>query len=245
MNPPNIQLQNITFYWRSQCLFHQLNFELLPNQCSVILGKSGSGKTTFLKIIAGLIQPSAGAIYTSDNLPLKGRIAYMSQQDGLLPWLNVLDNCLIGAKLRADLQPQQKEQAKHLLNRVGLANAWHKKPAELSGGMRQRVALVRILLEDATVVLLDEPFSATDAITRMELQNLVAELLHDKTILLITHDPLEAARLGHSIYLMKDSPVKIQLIFKLSERIPRPYAGEQVLYWQKEIWKKLAETSAN
>lgn len=245
MNAPGIQLQNIHFHWQSQCLFQQFNFELLAGQCTVILGKSGSGKTTLLRIIAGLTQPSAGAIVTSDNLTLHGRMAYLSQQDGLLPWLNVLENCLIGARLRANLQQHQKEQAKKLLNQVGLADALYKKPAELSGGMRQRAALVRTLLEGAPVVLLDEPFSALDAITRTELQDLSAELLHNKTVLLVTHDPLEAVRLGNSIYWMQGSPAATQLIFHLPGKTPRSRLSEEVLHWQAEIWQKLAETSAN
>jgi putative hydroxymethylpyrimidine transport system ATP-binding protein len=167
-----------------------------------LLGRSGVGKSTILRLILGL---DTGGVFTgtcaaSDDAPLKDRISYMAQSDLLLPWLSVLDNVCIGARLRGD-RPDI-ERAAHLLDRVGLSAKADQKPATLSGGMRQRAALARVLFEDRTIAFLDEPFSALDAGTRADMQELAAEVLKDRTVLLVTHDPAEAVRLAHQIVVM-------------------------------------------
>jgi putative hydroxymethylpyrimidine transport system ATP-binding protein len=124
----------------------------------------------------------------------------MDQRDLLLPWLNVLDNVCLGARLRGETADHQR--ALSLLQRVGLRDEAQALPAALSGGMRQRAALARTLMEDRAIVLMDEPFSAVDALTRLRLQDLAAELLGARTILLVTHDPMEALRLGHRILII-------------------------------------------
>ena len=124
----------------------------------------------------------------------------MAQSDLLLPWLSVLDNVIIGARLRGEAP--NVDRARDLLHRVGLSDYADQKPATLSGGMRQRAALARTLFEDRPIVFLDEPFSALDAGTRADMQELATDVLHDRTVLLITHDPAEAARLAHQIIVM-------------------------------------------
>ncbi|KAB7613990.1 ABC transporter ATP-binding protein [Amylibacter sp. SFDW26] len=180
-----------------------ITLNITPNEWTCLLGPSGVGKTTVLREIAALetAVDFDGSITTSDNKPLNDRVAYMAQSDLLFPWLSVLDNICIGAKLRG--QSADFERATKLLDRVGLSDHKSKKPKALSGGQRQRVALARTLMEDRPVILLDEPFSALDAKTRAEMQELSAELLKSKTVLLVTHDPAEAARLGHSVYVMQ------------------------------------------
>lgn len=167
-----------------------------------LLGPSGVGKSTVLRLIAGLETGGtfAGTIAASDGAPLEGRLGYMAQSDLLMPWLSVTDNVLIGAKLRGEAPDHARAQ--RLMARVGLGAHADKTPAALSGGMRQRAALARVLMEDRPVVLLDEPFSALDAGTRADMQELAAEMLRGKTVLLVTHDPAEAARLGHQILVM-------------------------------------------
>lgn len=164
-----------------------------------ILGRSGVGKSTILRLILGLETGGTftGSFVASDAMPLTGRISYMAQSDLLLPWLSVLNNVCIGAHLRGKV-PDIK-YARDLLHRVGLAGHADQKPATLSGGMRQRVALARTLFEDRAIVFLDEPFSALDAGTRADMQELAADVLQDRTVLLVTHDPAEAARLAHQI----------------------------------------------
>ncbi len=170
-----------------------------------LLGPSGVGKSTVLRLILGLDTGGVfdGDIRASDAAPLTGRISYMAQSDLLLPWLSVRDNICIGARLRG--QGADFAKADRLLAQVGLAAHGDKTPRALSGGMRQRAALARTLMEERPVILLDEPFSALDAANRAQMQELTAELLQGKTVLLVTHDPAEAARLGNQILLMSQN----------------------------------------
>jgi putative hydroxymethylpyrimidine transport system ATP-binding protein len=183
-------------------LFGPLDLTLGPGQWTCLLGPSGVGKSTVLRLIAGLPTGAdfEGAIAAGDGRPLDGRVAYMAQADLLFPWLDVLGNVVLGARLRH--QRPAFDRARALIARVGLEAHARKRPRTLSGGERQRVALARTLMEDRPVILLDEPFSALDARTRAEMQELAAGLLAGRTVLLVTHDPAEAARLGHAILLM-------------------------------------------
>jgi putative hydroxymethylpyrimidine transport system ATP-binding protein len=137
------------------------------------------------------------------------RSAWMAQKDLLLPWLTVEENVLLGERLRGSLSRAKRDKARALLSKVGLGDVNHYLPAALSGGMRQRVALLRTLMEERSVILMDEPFSALDALNRLKLQNLSADLVQGATVLLVTHDPLEALRLGHQIYVMSGRPATI------------------------------------
>lgn len=173
-------------------------------QWTCLLGASGVGKTTILRLFAGLLDDVdlSGHVSASDG-PLHGRVTLMAQNDLLLPWLSAFDNVLLGARLRGE--HPNRSSATEMLRKVGLIDKSKSKPRELSGGQRQRVALARTLMEDRPIVLLDEPFSALDAMTRAQMQELTAELLQGKTVLLVTHDPGEAARLGQKILIMTDS----------------------------------------
>ena len=183
-------------------LFGPLALDLAPGRWTCLLGASGVGKSTVLRLLAGLPTGVAfdGRIHASDGRPLAGRVAYMAQSDLLLPWRDLLGNVTLGARLRGETP--DLDRARDLVARVGLADRLTARPRTLSGGERQRAALARTLMEDRPVVLLDEPFSALDARTRAEMQELAAELLAGRTVLLVTHDPAEAARLGQSILMM-------------------------------------------
>lgn len=176
----------------------------IPNgQWTCLLGRSGVGKSTILRLILGLDTGGvfSGSFEATDGAPLDDRISYMAQSDLLLPWLSVLDNVCIGAHLRGAVP--DTTAARDLLQRVGLSNHVDQKPATLSGGMRQRAALARTLFENRPIVFLDEPFSALDAGTRADMQELATEVLQGSTVLLVTHDPAEAARVAHQIIVMK------------------------------------------
>ena len=183
-------------------LFQDLEFRLEPSCWTCLLGTSGIGKSTLLRLIAGLQTDGIfnGTVAADDALPIVDRIAYMAQSDLLFPWLSVERNIATGAMLRRQTVNQQRLD--ELLLQTGLAEHRHKKPGELSGGMRQRTALARTLMEDTPIVLLDEPFSALDTRTRADMQQLAATMLQDKTVLLVTHDAAEALRLGHHIYAL-------------------------------------------
>ena len=183
-------------------LFAPLSLELGAGQWTCLLGGSGVGKTTVLRLIAGLETGAefTGEITAGDGQSITDRVAYMAQDDLLLPWATVAQNVCLGARLRgekADLARRDR-----LIARMRLQHHMDKRPAELSGGQRQRVALARTLMEDRPIVLLDEPFSALDARTRADMQDLAAEALQGCTVLLVTHDPGEAARLGQKIVVM-------------------------------------------
>ncbi|KJB95194.1 ABC transporter [Skermanella aerolata KACC 11604] len=223
-------------------MFDGLDFSLQGGRWTCLLGPSGVGKTTLLRLIAGLAAPEPPTEVTAeDGGPLAGRVAYMAQQDLLLPWLSTLDNVLVGSRLRGEkISPALTGRARDLLDKVGLGDRLRAKPAELSGGMRQRVALARTLMEDRPIVLMDEPFSALDAITRLRLQEEAARLLTGRTVLLVTHDPLEALRLGHDIHVMAGQPAVIGPAISPSGPPPRPPDAPALLAGQADLLRLLA-----
>jgi putative hydroxymethylpyrimidine transport system ATP-binding protein len=161
----------------------------------------------------------------------------MGQQDFLFPWARALDNVMLGAKLRG--QRPERDRAMHLLERVGLQGRERALPAELSGGMRQRVALARTLYEQRPIVLMDEPFSALDAITRARIQALAAELLSGCTVLLITHDPMEACRLGHHLLVLSGVPARLGAPISVPGATPRAIDDAAVLHTQGMLMRAL------
>lgn len=233
---PTIHLRG-THHIDGQRLFGPVDVTLPGGAWTCVLGRSGVGKSTMLRLIAGL--PCAGhfkgQVTASDDAPLEGRISVMAQSDLLLPWLSVLENTVIGARLRE--QKPDTRKAESLLNRVGLSDHLHKKPNALSGGMRQRTALARTLMEDRPIALLDEPFSALDASTRADMQELAAEVLANKTVLLVTHDPAEAVRLGHQIIVLMPDAVQQWPTLQIAP-IRDQYAAETVAC-QAELLKHL------
>jgi putative hydroxymethylpyrimidine transport system ATP-binding protein len=199
-----LEVRNATLAWAENTLLDGLSFSAAAGTWTCLLGESGAGKTTLLRTIAGLITPVGTTdIRDRDGSPLADRVAYMAQQDLLLPWLTATENVTMGARLRGD--PADSGRARELLARAGVADRADARPAELSGGERQRVALARTLMEERPIVLMDEPFSALDAITRVRLQNLAVDLLQDRTVLMVTHDPFEALRLADQIVVLRNT----------------------------------------
>lgn len=225
-----------------EALFADLDFTLPAGGWTCVLGPSGIGKTSLLRLIAGLVEPWEGSRVTcTDGAPLAGRAAFMAQQDLLLPWLTALQNVLLGERLRGGAEGETAGiKARDLLDRVGLSGKERALPATLSGGQRQRVALARTLMEDRQVVLMDEPFSSLDAITRHRHQDLAAELLDGRTVLLVTHDPLEALRLGHRIHVMSGRPAVLDTALSLPNEPPRDVTEPEIQRQHAELLTRLA-----
>lgn len=225
----------------NRVLFRDLELNITANEITCLLGASGVGKSTILRLIAGLDTGAkfTGDITASDQKEISSRIAYMAQGGELFPWLSVLDNVMLGAKLRGEKSDETR--ALNVIDRVGLSGHINKKPAKLSGGEQQRVSLARTLMEDRSIVLLDEPFSALDAKTRSEMQELAGDLLSNHTVLLVTHDPFEAARLGNCIQVM--TPQGLQQV-KVPHQSPvRADDDDDTLACQGRLYRLLREGS--
>jgi putative hydroxymethylpyrimidine transport system ATP-binding protein len=205
--PTDVVVDSVSLAFDSSPLFEDFSAVYPGGQTTCLLGPSGIGKSTLLRAMAGLVPLNGGTIRDSTGRPLAGRIAYMDQSDLLLPWLTARDNVALGTRLRGE-RPD-RAAADRLLARVGLTGHETKRPAALSGGMRQRVALARTLMEDRPIVLMDEPFSAVDALTRFRLQDLACDVLADRTVVMVTHDPQEALRLGHRLFVLTGSPARL------------------------------------
>ncbi|SEO29929.1 putative hydroxymethylpyrimidine transport system ATP-binding protein [Salinihabitans flavidus] len=201
MTAPGLSLRG-DLWLGEQALIRDLALDLPAGRWSCLLGPSGVGKSTLGRLVAGLPGPHRldGGLRASDGAPLAGRVAMMAQDGQLLPWAGAERNVTIGARLRG--QRPDRARARALLADVGLNGMARRRPGSLSGGERQRVALARTLIEECPVVVLDEPFSALDAATRLAMQDLAARLLQGRTVILITHDPLEAVRLADRAWIL-------------------------------------------
>ncbi|MDF2094769.1 ABC transporter ATP-binding protein [Aquibaculum arenosum] len=230
---PGIRLSGARLHYEGVALFDNLSLNLPAGRTSCLLGPSGVGKSSLLALLAGLNAAAEGKIEASDGAALQGRVAWMAQQDLLLPWLNVQDNVTLGDRLRR--QPPKHARRLHLLEQVGLAERADSVPAALSGGMRQRVALARTLYENQPVIFMDEPFAALDAVTRLELQDLAGGLLAGRTVLLVTHDPLEALRLGHHLLVLTGRPARISEAFAPPGMPPRAPDDPSLLALQARL----------
>ena len=242
MRGPAIRIEKLCVRLGGGLLFDRLDAELPGGVWTALLGASGVGKTTLLRALAGLSPVDGGAILAADGAGLAGRIAYMGQQDLLLPWLSAQANVCLGARLRG--QRADAARARRLLGAVGLAGAEAARPATLSGGMRQRVALARTLYEDRPVVLMDEPFSALDGLTRAQMQGLAARVLAGRTVLLVTHDPMEACRLAGRVLVMSGFPATLSDPLHLHGQVPRAVDDPALLAAQGALMRTLLQGAA-
>ena len=231
------QIQNLNLDFKGKKLFENLNFDILENKSTAILGSSGVGKSTLLRCIADLENENI----TSGNIVLKEgtNVAWLSQENSLFPWLSILDNVQLYHHLKGTKTKQTLQKAKELLSQVNMSAHQNKKTYELSGGQKQRVALARTLMQEANLILMDEPFSALDAITKIQLQDLTCELLKNKTVVLVTHDPQEAIKLANHIYIFKNQPIIIEEVASLQGTLPHLLSNEKLWNLQEELISKL------
>ncbi len=202
----------------------KINFDIEEGEFVSIIGPSGCGKSTLLSIIAGLEEKSRGEIYIENEKVDGGiseKIGYMLQRDCLLEWKTILDNTLFGLEIKKQLTKENIEYAESLLKKYGLYEFKEKYPSELSGGMRQRVALIRTLATNPKILLLDEAFSALDYQTRIMVTNDIYEILRKENItaLMVTHDISEAVSMSDRVIVLSKRPGTIKNIHKIDFKI--------------------------
>ena len=208
-----------------------VDLSVKKNEFITILGPSGSGKTTLFNLLAGLLQPTSGSLELNGQ-PLEGvnpHVAYMFQQPALLDWRDVLGNVMIGQEFLGMSKRAARAEAMEGLARFGLAGFEHRRPWELSGGMRQRVALLRTYLTRRDLLLLDEPFGALDALTRLQMQQFLLDQWErdQRTVVFITHDVEEALLLGDRVLVMAPRPTYVRATVEVG--FERPRKAEELL----------------
>ncbi len=258
-NPIDIKIIDAFLSYKEKIIFKNLSLNIPAGEWTAVLGSSGCGKTTLLKMIAGLTggqkrisvnymqnTTCKGEISSESGSSISDSISYMAQDDLLFPWCSILNNVLIGNKLRGTCDEETKKEAKSLLSSVGLGEKINHYPSSLSGGMRQRVALVRTFMEKKGVVLMDEPFSALDVGTRHKLRMLSFSFLKGKTVILVTHDPLEALALCSNIYILANSPAVVVKNIKLDDDArPRDISSEKIMKHYASIVEILTSDSGD
>lgn len=245
-----IRLDRVTKRFGSYTAVEDLHLDVAAGAFVSVVGPSGCGKSTVLNLAAGLIEPSEGSVEVFGE-PLRGlnrRAAYMFQQDALLPWETVLGNVTLGLRIRGIGAQQADQQAGEWIRRMGLADFADAYPAQLSGGMRKRVAVAQSWIVNPDILLMDEPFSALDVHTRLRMENELLDLwtASPKTVLFVTHDLEEALALSDEVVLLSAGPAS-RVVNRYAVDLPRPRAlidiradprfGE--LY--REIWAQLRE----
>ena len=237
-----VSIQDLSLDFGEQVLFEHLDLTLLLNEWVSLLGCSGVGKSTLLRLIAGL--DTQGKIQGNIIFHPNIRVAWLPQKDTLYPWLSIIDNVQLENVLFGNKSAKTTLKAKALLEQVGMSEHLHKNCYQLSGGQKQRVGLARVLMQNADLVLLDEPFSALDAISRYQLQNLAYELLKNKSVLLVTHDPQEALRLSQRIFVLR-SPQSNQPalsdVIRPEGKAPRELNQENLWMLQQQLLNELLE----
>ncbi|MDR0269436.1 ABC transporter ATP-binding protein [Paenibacillus sp.] len=249
---PVVELQHITHVYVSDreasLALDGLNLQVYPGEFVSLVGPSGCGKTTLLSIMAGLLKPTKGEAYVYGrqvNGPTS-EVGYMLQQDYLFPWRTIFENASIGLELTGRLDEKHLARTASLLEEMGLEGAKHMYPQQLSGGMRQRVALVRTLATDPGILLLDEPFSALDYQTKLQLEDLISETLREKnkTAVLVTHDLSEAAAVSDRVIVLGSHPGRMLRSFEVPEhiRLARPLLAREQSGFNElfhEIWREM------
>lgn len=217
------------------------SFDLKNGEFVAIVGPSGCGKSTILNILAGLDTKSSGEIILSDNT----KMGYMLQQDALFNWKTVLENCLLGLEINKTLTKENKNYVLDLLNTYGLKDFINSYPNTLSGGMRQRVALIRTLATKPDLLLMDEPFSALDYQTRLSVSDDVYQIIkkEKKSAIMVTHDIAEAISMADKIIILSKRPSKIKKVIdiKLTDKSApiNNRKAKEFSYYYDLIWKEI------
>jgi len=251
MATPRIELTHVskTFHGAKHVVpvLEDISLKVMPGEFVTVIGLSGSGKSTLFNLCVGLLEPDAGDILIDGEKPKirLGLLGYMPQRDLLLPSRSVLDNVIIPREIRGMPKSESRKEALALFPRFGLSGFENNYPTDLSGGMRQRAALLRTWMTDRPTLLLDEPFGALDALTRRELQNWLLGVWEEfkRTIMFITHDVEEAVYLADRVIVLSDRPGRVKC--ELPVTLPRVQRREMITEpeFGRLVQKLLAELS--
>jgi NitT/TauT family transport system ATP-binding protein len=252
---PKVELRNVNLRYFSlegeTEALRDTSFSIAPGEFVAIIGQSGCGKSTLLSLISGILKPTDGAVLVDGKLvngPSR-KVGYMLQQDYLFEWRTILENAVLGAEIQGANMTTAREHAKQLLTKYGLGQFLHHLPRQLSGGMRQRVALARTLCTEPEIVLLDEPFAALDSQTRIALADEVTEILRreGKTAILVTHDIGEAISMSERVIVLSRRPGRVKsehsIRFATSDGLrPNPFSARSAPEFNgyfNALWKEL------
>ncbi|MFB6468073.1 ABC transporter ATP-binding protein [Cytobacillus sp. Hz8] len=217
-----LSLQDVSFsYDQNHLIVDEINFELEKGKFHSLLGKSGCGKTTLLKLAAGLLVPNKGTIQLQrERMKPSNHIGFVFQSPTLLEWKTVLENVLLPVSLKRKVMKEDREKAESLLEGMGLASTMQKYPMMLSGGQQSRVSIARALIQTPSLLFLDEPFAALDAITREELQEDLRRICdqNQMTVLFVTHDISEAVYLSDRLAVMEAGRIILDLAINMQDR---------------------------
>lgn len=256
-SPTNValQLDNIHFSYHSKTgeikALENISFSLNKGEFLAIVGPSGCGKSTLLNIISGLLSPESGSISCSSDNGKTNPIGYMLQHDHLFEWRTIYENVILGLEIQKKMTSENIDRVMELLQSYGLSSFIHKRPSELSGGMKQRVALIRTLALDPDILLLDEPFSALDYQTRLMVSSDIGKIIRstNKTAILVTHNLSEAISMADRILVFTKRPSSIRKEYQIhltidDDESPLAYrnAPEYQQYFN-DIWKELIHES--
>ena len=252
---PKVELRNVDLRYfglegETEALA-DISLAVAPGELVAIIGQSGCGKSTLLSLVSGILTPTGGTVLV-DGRPVTGpsrKVGYMLQQDYLFEWRSILDNAVLGAEIQGSDMKEARERASQLLTRYGLGKFLHYLPRQLSGGMRQRVALARTLCTEPDIVLLDEPFSALDSQTRLALADEVTEILRReaKTVILVTHDIGEAVSMSERVIVLSRRPGRVKsehmIRFTTADGVrPAPFAARNAPEFNgyfNALWREL------
>ncbi|WP_270647351.1 ABC transporter ATP-binding protein [Paeniclostridium hominis] len=247
---PIVDVKNLTknFYNKEGevKVLKNINFSLNEGEILTILGPSGSGKSTILNILTKLLEPTSGEVN------IKGNIGYMFQRDHLLEWRNIMDNITIGLEIQHQKTPQSISKIENLLKTYGLWDFRNMYPKELSGGMRQRVALIRTLAVNPDILLLDEPFSALDYQTRILVSDDIYKIIknENKSTILVTHDISEAISMSDKIAVLSKRPATVKNIYDINLKITEKRtpivsrSAENFKDYFNILWKEIDSSEA-
>ena len=246
-----LQLTNVGFNYHTSSgetmALREINITVNEGEFVAIVGPSGCGKTTILSLMSGLIKPSSGQVLIN-GLPAeqqRNKLGYMFQRDHLFTWRTIWQNIMLGLEIKKDKTKQNKDYAEELLKKYGLYEFKDKQPNELSGGMRQRVALIRTIAVKPQILLLDEPFSALDFQTRQNVCNDVSRIIagEKKTAVLVTHDLSEAVSMADRIIVLSARPARVKKEFLIDLKAEgSPLKRRESLRFRgyfEAIWKEL------